>query len=489
MMKRSIKAVTLGLLFSSVLGTTISPQTVFAANQKPQSISEKSILQKSENDFQQFAVDYLDRVTSYTANQLVDGHISTKTTQLKIDAHLAGIPFGNFALYDSTGTLVYDIGLTMLNGDTIQLPANLLKAGESYTLRDTNNQDNSGKLMTFTVVAGITIAAPKLEQVTNHSLSVTGTAEPNSELYLTIGGDPYNADVDEQGHFTLTLNRRYAAGEPINAYTLDMAGNRSELYSASVQTAVEIAAPTINKVTDQDTVVTGTGIPGATIYVSIFENGNEIKSKSTVERDGTYEVHFANPGIAGATVEAYQELDGVVSPSAKVMIQHSAPLLVDEVKTSNTKVTGTAMPYASVYLVAHTASGEHEFYGTVKDNGIFSVDLQGEVLTPGTLLTIVVTNPDGSQQTKEVTVMPKDPIINPVHTGDTSISGTVDPNATVNLMVGDVPYVIRADDKGHFDRPVATNLLTFGTKITAYAVSEGLHSITVKTTVIAQGGN
>lgn len=480
-MNKSVKIVAMGLLFSSVLGTTVTPQMVSAATDKAPSskVAKQSVLQNDRDVFGEFAVTYENGITERSANNLVGGRISANTTIIKIRARYAN-PTEPYVFTDSTGRIVYNTGTFLLQGQDLIIPTGTFKAGQTYYLKMLSDSGAPSLIyMTFQVADAVSVATPNVNAVTDQDTTVTGAAQPNTTVHLTINGDPYTATAGANGQFTIQLNKRYAAGSSIDAYAVDGSGNQSGHYTGNVQQSATLGAPTINSVTDKDTYVTGTGEPGAIVYVTMHNNGEEDTFHATVGTDGTYRVNVQQTYPGGTVVEAHQEINGKVSPSTKTTVKHTANLTVDEITTADTNVTGTAMPYSEIHVIADNGSGARDFYGTSKENGDYSVFLQGTKYKAGTVIQVIATAPDGSVQTKNVQVYPMDPQVDDILAGDGYVSGTVDPNANVTVTVGSVSKTVRAEADGSFRVPFDSSLLTSGTRVTVRSTSEGMHSHTI----------
>ena len=82
----------------------------------------------------------------------------------------------------------------------------------------------------------------------------------------------------------------------------------------------DLDKPTVDPITDEDTSITGTGTPGATINVVV--DGKVIGS-GVVDADGNYIITLDDPLAAGVEVELYQSItdeDGNVTKSDSIFV-------------------------------------------------------------------------------------------------------------------------------------------------------------------------
>ncbi|MGG0256917.1 Ig-like domain-containing protein, partial [Bacillus toyonensis] len=131
--------------------------------------------------------------------------------------------------------------------------------------------------------------APKVNIVTDQDTKVTGTGEKGATVKVTVDGKEIGiGKVDDQGNYSVDIPKQPGGKEVVVTVT-DASGNTSQPGKTKVEskdiTAPE--APKVNKVTDQDTKVTGTGEKGATVKVVV--DGKEIGT-GKVDDQGNYSV-------------------------------------------------------------------------------------------------------------------------------------------------------------------------------------------------------
>ncbi|MGG0373859.1 Ig-like domain-containing protein, partial [Bacillus toyonensis] len=156
------------------------------------------------------------------------------------------------------------------------------------TLTDAGNTSQPVKTIVQSK-AVVPPTAPKVNIVTDQDTKVTGTGEKGATVKVTVDGKEIGTGkVDDQGNYSVDIPKQ-PGGKEVVVTVIDTAGNTSEPGKTKVEekdvTAPE--APKVNKVTDQDTKVTGTGEKGATVKVTV--DGKEIGT-GKVDDQGNYSV-------------------------------------------------------------------------------------------------------------------------------------------------------------------------------------------------------
>lgn len=328
---------------------------------------------------------------------------------------------------------------------------------------------------------------------------VTGEADPNSIVSLSVGGVALGSTLaDAAGQFTYILNDRdferissAPASSGLVASIVDFAGNLST--SAPATIAVSDPVPDVqitaiggsdSRVTGQasDRVLSGVGTPGllTSIYLENIKLGNV-----TADAQGVFEFEFTFEHLAqvgqGSGKQVWAEqvtASGVKGRSAKFSfsVDTIAPtVIVDRVglgqgrvsRTGN-QIEGLAEPggTVSIYL-GETLLGE----SSVTSQGRFAHTLSTTALnliaaTPGADLRVVQVDFAGNQgESSPVPVTAK--LTAPVFSqltigggddvvssqpGDAQISGTAEPDLAVTFLFNGQPLqtTVSTDNSGHF---------------------------------------
>ncbi|MBC1316421.1 immunoglobulin-like domain-containing protein [Listeria booriae] len=322
-------------------------------------------------------------------------------------------------------------------------------------------QDSTGTISpkaTKTVLDVIAPDAPSVNAVKDTDTIISGTGEANCDVAVKLpSGGIIEGRTDSEGNFRINMPKQ-AIGAHIEVSLTDEAGNKGAATTVTVQ-ADTLANPTVNRVSNQDTKVTGRGVAGATVTVK----ANNMTYTGTVQTDGTYEVTVPKLA-AGTSVAVEQTKAGKTSGSVTTIVQDDrtpAAPVVNPVKDSDTTVTGTGTPGDSIQVT--TPDGSH--YGAiVADNGTWSVTIPVQEAgakidvtatasngntSPKTDITIAQTPQSGTLTTKDFTIG-KDQYIVGNFTGDVkNFRVTIDSNVYVGGSIDKVKgtYTFYALDK------------------------------------------
>lgn len=109
--------------------------------------------------------------------------------------------------------------------------------------------------------------APVVNEVTDQTVEVKGTAQPGSTIKVSVFGIVIGVGTaQEDGSFTVRIFKQ-KAGTELSVTATDGDGIESEATIVTVKDVTTPDAPKVNPVNQGDTVVTGTAEPGATITV------------------------------------------------------------------------------------------------------------------------------------------------------------------------------------------------------------------------------
>ncbi|MDW8682728.1 Ig-like domain-containing protein, partial [Streptococcus suis] len=247
-------------------------------------------------------------------------------------------------------------------------------------------------------------------------------------------------------------------------------------------------APVVNAPKEGDTTVTGTTEPGATVTVT-FPDGTEVTT--TADENGNYKVDVP----AGVELK---EGDKVSAKATDEAGNTSTP--TEATTTANPSDADENTPNTpAVTPVADTNNLTDEEKAKVKDE----VEKSNPDLPTGTTVevgndgTVTITYPDGSVDTipgtdtvtpNPDTTAPEAPVVNAPKEGDTTVTGTTEPGATVTVTFPDGTEVTTtADENGNYKVDVPAGVeLKEGDKVTATATDEaGNTSTPTETTTTA----
>ncbi|MBC2168251.1 autolysin modifier protein, partial [Listeria booriae] len=195
--------------------------------------------------------------------------------------------------------------------------------------------------------------------------TVTGTGVVGATVTVTIGSVPYTGTVAANGNYSITIPKQ-AFGTAITAKQA-LNGKTSNTASKTV-TQGTVAAPIINAVTTDSTTVTGTGVVGATVTVTI----GSVPYTGTVAANGNYSITIPKQ-VFGTAITAKQALNGKTSNTANTTVTQGtvAAPTINAVTTDDTTVKGTGVVGATVTVTI----GSAPYTGTVAANGTYSITI------------------------------------------------------------------------------------------------------------------
>jgi DNA/RNA endonuclease YhcR with UshA esterase domain len=160
--------------------------------------------------------------------------------------------------------------------------------------------------------------APVVDGVTDADLVIKGTTEENARVIAKVDGQVIGAaTADAEGKFSIAIEKQ-AAGTKIVLTATDEAGNVSAGAEITVSDVTAPTAPVVNRVTDQDVVITGTAEVGAKISAKV--NGVEI-GKATADAQGNFTLAIAKQAAGAKVYVTATDAAGNVSLAAEVTVQ------------------------------------------------------------------------------------------------------------------------------------------------------------------------
>ncbi|MDR0136776.1 Ig-like domain-containing protein [Metabacillus idriensis] len=256
-----------------------------------------------------------------------------------------------------------------------------------------------------------------------------------------------------------------------------------DLYVLATAFADNVAPnkPTVNKVDNNDKVVTGKGESGATITV---KNGNTVVGSAKAASNGNFTVNMAVQKAGAKLTITAKDKAGNVSASVSVtVVDGTAPSkpAVNKVDNNDKVVTGKAEANSSV-----TVKRGDALLGTTKAaaNGSFSVSIP--VQGAGAKLTVTAKDSAGNvSPSASVTVAdviaPTKPTVNKVDSNDKVVTGKAEYNSTITIKNGKTVLATGKTPKsGSFS--IAIPVQKVGVKLTATA-KDGAGNVSSATTV------
>lgn len=390
-----------------------------------------------------FTIPKQDAGDTITAVQTSDGETSSPTT-VKVTLKAPSISLVNdkSTSVTVTGDPSSEITITLPDGTRTTKTANAqgqatfnvsgLVADQVIQASQSKNGQTSS--LASTTVQATALNAPTIAPFTtaDTQLVVTGEAGARISVKLPDGSD-MNRTAGADGKATFNIGKQ-DVGVVIEATQTGTNGKTSSPASIKVTQGV-VAPPTINPVTTDSTIVTGTGIAGASVKV----RANNIDYTGTVKEDGTYSISIPKQTV-GTVITETQTLNNVTSSSVSATVTQgtlAAPTINDYYATAG-YVTGTAPAGAS--KIALYIDNTLVRYGAVDSNGkyqIYAAD-NAKMNTAGTAFQVVAIDANGNMGTKaNATVKAKivAPSINDYYTTDVYAKGTATGASKVTLYI------------------------------------------------------
>ncbi|MBC2325091.1 beta strand repeat-containing protein, partial [Listeria booriae] len=347
----------------------------------------------------------------------------------------------------------------------------ILKQPVGTIITATETLGGTTSAATIATVTQGTVAAPTINSLTTADTIVRGTGITGAVVTITIGSNTYTGTVTA-GEYAITIPNQ-PVGTVVSAkQTLN---NKT---SGSVNTTVTqgaIAAPTINGVTTDSATVTGTGLAGATVTVTI----GSTPYTGTVAANGSYSITIPKQAF-GTAITVKQTLNNKTSANASTTVTQGtvAAPTVGVVTTDDTTVKGTGLAGATVTVTI----GSTPYTGTVAANGSYSITIPKQAF--GTAITVKQTLNNKTSANASTTVTQGTvaaPTVGVVTTDDTTVKGTGLAGATVTVTIGSTPYTGTVAANGSYSITIPKQ--AFGTAITVKQTLNNKTSANASTTV------
>ena len=362
---------------------------------------------------------------------------------------------------DKTGTATVDD-----NGKwTVNVPSDVtLKPGDKVTAVEKDNHDHTSPVTEVTVNdTENTAHQPQVDPINGGGTSVGGKGTPGNDVEVTLpGGTKVPGTVDENGNFTVKVpdGTELKPGDKVTVVEKDHNGHTSPATEVTVGDYPNTAhQPTVDPVTAGDKTVHGKGTPGNTVEVTL-PGGTVVTGE--VDENGNFTVKVPDgttlkPGDEITVVE--KDHHGHASTPTKVTVGDTANEAhqpqVDPIHGGDSSIGGKGTPGNTVEVTLPDGS---TVTGEVDKDGNFTIDLpDGKELKPGDKVTVVEKDKDGhTSPATEVTVgdypnTAHQPTVDPIHSGDKTVTGKGTPGNTVEVTLPDGSKVTGTVDKdGNF---------------------------------------
>lgn len=410
--------------------------------------------------------------TSNCVNVQRDTKISIPTVDpvTSSDTEITGVAENANKVMATIGGVLYTGVPDAVTGEyTIKIP-NTLKAGTRFTVQSKNDYNYSGLKIVTVTESSITLEAPTLEAITDKDVSVKGIAKDSEVVYLTIGSATYEGYPDDTtGAFTIDLNKAYASGTKVEAYGKKGATKSPVMESVVIDSPKTITAPTMNTVSSEDKVLTGTADPNVKVIAEIgtdeYQGYADSSGKFSLQLDKTYS--------AGTYVVMYAMKDGEKSSEVvNKVVQGEFLLGINMVTDNDGKIDGKTIANATIKVQIN----DRTYSGIADDAGNFQVIID-KTYKAGQNIEIIATDPLSNRtERKYIQIYPTKPTINTVLAGVDSISGKASSNAYVIVSVGGKDYGTFASASGYYFVSINPNDAVRGAKVEVFQISQNIES-------------
>ena len=351
----------------------------------------------------------------------------------------------------------------------------------TYSVTDIHNRSSTVTRL-IRVLPKPEIMETTINPLTTNSILVNGTAEPNSTLSIKVGDTEIGSgDANNHGQYEISIPPQ-EGGTVVTAQAI-LNGVSSNIAQTTVE-RISISQTTISELNTDSTSVTGTAEPNAEI--TIKADDTEI-ANGRVGSDGIYSLTIEKQP-AGTVVTAQARLGDIESNIAETTVIREGidETTISELNTDSTSVTGTAEPNAEITIKAGDTVIAN---GRVGSDGIYSLTIEKQ--PAGTVVTAQATLNGISSNIAETMVERAtiaETTLNEVTTTSTTVSGTAEPDAHVEITIGDSEMKnATVDSDGNFE--VEIDQQAAGTIITAQASIDGLQSNIASTIVVTDPAN
>ena len=205
---------------------------------------------------------------------------------------------------------------------------------------------------------------------------------------------------------------------------------------------IDSSIPSVNPVSIEDVKITGTGIKGSSIIIDI----KGTKYTGIVNENGEYSIQIPKQQ-SGTKIKVVQKEKGK-KESNEIIVEVGKTKLgkitINEVKNTDTRITGKAEKNANILLVI----AGREFKGNANSNGDFNISVSGISDGDEIIGTQSMTDRVTSDETRITIGASKsnNPIINEVTSDSTEVTGKAERNAKIRVILEDnTEYVGFAD--------------------------------------------
>ncbi|MFD2442661.1 Ig-like domain-containing protein [Bacillus sp. CGMCC 1.16607] len=317
------------------------------------------------------------------------------------ESRVSGFTDGDSLISIYSGSQLLGNGIADSNGNfSVTIP--IQRAGTRLTITVVDSYGRKSMEGTLTVQDTTPPKILKVNDVTNLSTKVTGITEAGANVTVVKDGVVIGSNVAlVDGTFEIAIPQQ-VLGQELSIYSTDTAGNKSNTITILVTDKMPPTKPvlTTTDVTDQTTIISGTGEHGSTILV---KNSGMVLATAIVNQTGTFYVHIPVQK-AGSTLEVIaSDREGNVSQPEWLTVRDVTPPAIKHISpitNQSVNINGLAESGSTISIKVNQV----EIASTVtKSDGTFIVVINP--LEEGTVLEVTARDVTGNiSPTQSLTV-------------------------------------------------------------------------------------
>ncbi|MDI9704022.1 Ig-like domain-containing protein [Acinetobacter baumannii] len=371
------------------------------------------------------------------------------------------------------GTYLINLDKAYINGEILKVSA----------------QDTAGNSTVKQELIASDITAPTLTHaISSNGKTITGLTEANSTVTVkdSSGKIIGTAKSDNDGKYTVILDKAYLNGENLSISAEDLAGNKSTIQTilADDKTApigLTGAIDTAGKFV--------TGVTEANAVVTIKNTAGTVVGTATADTAGKYSITLDKVYLNGESLSATasDQSGNATAPKTIIASDTTAPSsLTASIGTAGKVVTGVTE--ANAVVTVKNAAGIVVGTATADATGKYSVTLDKAYLN-GESLSITATDKAGNATAPKTIIAPDttapSSLTATIDAAGEAITGVTEANATVTVknVVGTIVGTGTADVTGKYSVTL-DKIYINGESLSAIAADKAGNTTTA-TTIIA----
>ena len=338
------------------------------------------------------------------------------------------------------GTYLINLDKAYINGEILKVSA----------------QDTAGNSTVKQELIASDITAPTLTHaISSNGKTITGLTEANSTVTVkdSSGKNIGTAKSDNDGKYTVILDKAYLNGENLTISAEDLAGNKSTIQTilADDKTApigLTVAIDTAGKFV--------TGVTEANAVVTIKNTAGTVVGTATADTAGKYSITLDKVYLNGESLSATasDQSGNVTAPKTIIAPDTTAPSsLTASIGTAGKVVTGVTE--ANAVVTVKNAAGIVVGTATADTAGKYSITLD-KVYLNGESLSATASDQSGNVTAPKTIIAPDttapSSLTATIDAAGKAITGVTEANATVTVkdVVGTIVGTGTADATGKY---------------------------------------